>query len=418
MRIVIWTACYHEPHMRAFDEMSLSLASAFRSLGHEAVEEKGTIPGVADHVIVLGAHRLPGTELSDRCIIYNAEQISEKMEGSHYLRLLRTHVVWDYSNLNLERLRRLGCTRLALCRPGYVPELSRIEPREKDIDVLHYGSLNPRRKETLDALTAAGLEVKHLFGVYGAERDAWIARSKVVLNLHYYDPAIFEIFRVSYLLMNRACVLTETGGVDLELEDFASMTCWRAPREHLVKACKALVEDGARREEMAKNGFEMFSTAMKSQAYWVEHAMEETVSMQVSAVDSTETVKDEVCVIPLTEALTYDRARWTSDDQADLDRIVDGINEAIRERFDGAATVYRAMCTNNKAALAASRLCGEAGWNVIMNPFMGTSMISNQNTVAGYTYQLMLKDDPVRMATMMVRSLSSEERKTLLKEFA
>ena len=75
--------------------------------------------------------------------------------------------------------------------------------------MLFYGSLNDRRREVLLKLEAAGARVHHAFGVYGEERDALIARAKLVLNVHFYESKVFEIVRVSYLLANGKAVITE-----------------------------------------------------------------------------------------------------------------------------------------------------------------------------------------------------------------
>lgn len=54
---------------------------------------------------------------------------------------------------------------------------------ERDIDVLFYGSITPRRARILESLSAAGIQVTALYGVLGAERDRYIDRAKVVLDL-------------------------------------------------------------------------------------------------------------------------------------------------------------------------------------------------------------------------------------------
>ncbi len=46
---------------------------------------------------------------------------------------------------------------------------------------------------------------------HGRARDELISRAKVVLNVHFYPTAIFEIVRVSYLLANRKAVVGECG---------------------------------------------------------------------------------------------------------------------------------------------------------------------------------------------------------------
>ena len=48
----------------------------------------------------------------------------------------------------------------------------------------------------------SGANVIPVFGLYGPPRDALIARSKIILNMHLYDAKVFEIVRVSYLLAN------------------------------------------------------------------------------------------------------------------------------------------------------------------------------------------------------------------------
>ena len=53
---------------------------------------------------------------------------------------------------------------------------------------------------------------------FGKERDALIARSRVVLNLHQYDTHIFEQVRVNYLLINGKVVVSEVAD-DTEIPD-------------------------------------------------------------------------------------------------------------------------------------------------------------------------------------------------------
>ena len=81
--------------------------------------------------------------------------------------------------------------------------------KKKNIDVLFYGLLNERRKLIINNLLKKNIKVKHLFGVYGEDRDEWIAKSKLVLNLHMYESKIFEIIRVFYLLTNGIPVVSE-----------------------------------------------------------------------------------------------------------------------------------------------------------------------------------------------------------------
>ena len=116
-----------------------------------------------------------------------------------------------------------------------------------------------RRREILDDIENAGISVARLFGVYGKERDAVISRAKIVLNLHYYKAPIFEIFRVSHLLANKKCVVSENGNQDKELEIFADHAIAHVPKHRLIETLKELLADKKKREFLKEKGFEEFS---------------------------------------------------------------------------------------------------------------------------------------------------------------
>ena len=118
--------------------------------------------------------------------------------------------IWDYSPTNLPFLNLHGCRRVHYIPIGYAPSLERIvHAPERDIDVLFYGSINPRRERLLLAVTQSQLKLKALFGVYGAARDREIARAKVVLNVHQFDAPHLEELRLAYLLNNRCFIVSE-----------------------------------------------------------------------------------------------------------------------------------------------------------------------------------------------------------------
>jgi SAM-dependent methyltransferase len=243
------------PHSAAFAEVAELLLHGLRRLGHDAVAAAAPAPG--RRPIVLGSNLLPGhpLPLPPDAILYNLEQIDP---GSAWitpalLELFRRHEVWDYSARNAARYPALGLATPRVVPLGWVPELERIAPAPEDVDVLFYGCQNPRRLAILDALRARGLRVETLFGVYGAERDRFIARSKVVLNVHFFDAKVFEIVRVSYLLGNRRCVVSERGAdpaEEAELEEGVAF----APYEALVETCVRLAGAPAERERLAAAG--------------------------------------------------------------------------------------------------------------------------------------------------------------------
>ena len=261
-------------HSRAFDEVAEGLHHALLALGHDSVvtsrldlDERRTI--------VLGGNLLVrnGLKPPKNPIFYNLEQLGDDLPSMTlpgFFDLFRRYPTWDYSPANIERLAALGLPRPTYVPIGYVPELTRIAPAAEDVDVLFYGAPYERRYAVLRDLHDRGLRVKWLSGVYGAGRDAWIARSKVVLNLHYWEAKIFEITRVSYLLANRRAVVSECGADPALERDLASGVAF-ADYDELVERCVELLGDERARRELAERGYQAFSA--RSQADILHRAL-------------------------------------------------------------------------------------------------------------------------------------------------
>lgn len=247
------------PHSRCFEDFAFALRDALLALGHTLYNGVIGDPN-ADYgrMIWFGANN-PAVDrrgeqewryrLPKDAIIFNTEQISAVDDPERYIqnyRNFKTHTIWDYSCSNIATLKRLGIERAVHCPLGYIESMTSIANKpveEQDVDVLFYGSTNPHRLKILDGLDAAGLKTKRLFGVYGKERDEWIARSKIVLNMHHYERGVFEIFRVSHLVANHKCVVNEDGGVDEALNEQARKLTWSIDYNSLVEACVRLAGD-------------------------------------------------------------------------------------------------------------------------------------------------------------------------------
>jgi tetratricopeptide (TPR) repeat protein len=245
-------------HSAAFREIAQTLLYGLRRLGHDAV--LGTDPSLPGRRhIVFGVHHLPGSgmRLQEGSILYNLEQVEEgaRCVRPELLDLYRQFPLWDYSQANADVLAHLGVPRPTVVRIGYVPELTRIAPApEEDLDVLFYGSMNDRRRAVLEELIRRGVRVRFGFGLYGDERDRLVARSKLVLNVHYYQAKVFEIVRVSYLLANRRVVVSERGCDLAEEAPFDDGVAF-APYEGLVDQCLELLARPDQRRRIAEAGF-------------------------------------------------------------------------------------------------------------------------------------------------------------------
>ncbi|MGC8628473.1 MAG: hypothetical protein ACP5VR_13175 [Acidimicrobiales bacterium] len=253
------------PHSAALTELVETVVHGLRKLGHSVSHALNQLVVPGPRPIIFGAHLLNQSYthlLPADTIIYNLEQIgpSSSWCSPTYLELLKRFEVWDYSKRNLKALAQLGAAQRSAHVPiGYVPELSRIKPvANEDIDVLFYGSVNARRASVIQQLRDLGLSVCAVFGAYGAERDALIARSRVTLNMHFYDTGIFELVRVSYLLANHKAVVAERNP-GTEMDPDMTDAVRAVPYDHLAVACQQLVLDPVARYELAARGFERMS---------------------------------------------------------------------------------------------------------------------------------------------------------------
>lgn len=279
MNYIVWIVSPpgypHSPG--AFMEVAVGLRDGLIELGHgaEIVTDHMAIPKES-RPIILGANlldKIPMASLPDTCIpiIYNLEQITlgSPWMTNGYIDLLKIHTVWDYCQSNIDELKKLGITA-SLMPVGYVPALTCIPDlthedwlNDQPLDVLFYGSYNERRMHIYNRLNNGSCSCHWAFGVYGAKRDALIARAKIVVNIHFYESKIHEIVRTSYLMANSKCIVSETG-LDLPLEDKFYGSADFCAYENIAEHCMRLLKNEDSRKALAENGFKTFSQMKQS----------------------------------------------------------------------------------------------------------------------------------------------------------
>jgi len=264
------------PHTASFHDLVSSFESALRSLGIVVRSRKNEV-GIEGINLLIGAHLITSPDSAARIplntVIVNLEQLRGFNIGARpvYAGLMRRLAVWDYSPRNIAQIKSLMHTPyVSRFRIGYTPEMTRCLSRTPTTDVLFYGSLNDRRTAILKGLHGAGLNVKHLFSVYGSERDAAIADAKIVLNMHFYEDSLHEIGRTSYLLANSKAIVSECGP-DTEIEDDIREAMVAVPYKDIVASCVALINDEPRRLALEKKAYEIFSK--RSQAEMLHEAI-------------------------------------------------------------------------------------------------------------------------------------------------
>lgn len=125
----------------------------------------------------------------DKVILFNQEQIGSPWFTDEYIdKLKKADEVWDYDEYNIEHLKYIREDIKLHCLKPFIV----IPEQDKEYDVLFYGSWNSRREKILNELLNAGVNVKIIDGVFGDDLNDYIAKSKCLLNIHYYDACLQE----------------------------------------------------------------------------------------------------------------------------------------------------------------------------------------------------------------------------------
>ena len=238
-----------------FNDTASSINQALRELGFNSNITSNVIYNDPDVTDIIFACQFLNDEskarLNERSILVNMEPLESwtKLREGNYncwfhriLYLSSKCQVWDYSKKNLPFYNSLGLWHPKYLRLGYNPELCRIpENPNKDIDVLFYGSFTPRRSFIIDKLKERGVNVVGLYDVFGEQLDQYIARAKIVLNLHANEPGIFEGVRCNYLMHNKIAVVSEINSTTTIDDPSYLSGIAVAPYEELVDRCCELL---------------------------------------------------------------------------------------------------------------------------------------------------------------------------------
>ena len=158
-------------------------------------------------------NRLNINQTPKKYIVYNFEQFTtDKNWSESYINFLKKALyVIDYSLININKLAEYEIN--AFFMPYFpsgiyiYPELPHIK---KDIDVLFIGNLNNKRKEWLKELSNENINLKIVTNLFYEKSIEYFARSKIVLNIHYYKgDSILEVTRIIPSLENKCIVVSE-----------------------------------------------------------------------------------------------------------------------------------------------------------------------------------------------------------------
>lgn len=151
----------------------------------------------------------------ERRFLYQMEQsVSTRWFTKEYMHmLLHSRAVLDYALVNFEYLEK---HEVIFPHTHYLPVGADpdygldLEPQEKLHDVLFYGDAasSPRRRKLLEALKSR-FSVHCCSEIFGDEMRREIMRSRVVVNIHYYENALLEMPRIQECLSLGVAVVSE-----------------------------------------------------------------------------------------------------------------------------------------------------------------------------------------------------------------
>ena len=117
-----------------------------------------------------------------------------------------------------------------------------------------------RSANILKLMELSGLKVKWVWNCYGADRDRYLMRSKLVLNAHANEtPKILEIVLLSHYFANKVPVISERGCNWNEYEStYGDCAEWSTYGE-LVDRALALVKNTDRLNQLTENAYNTFT---------------------------------------------------------------------------------------------------------------------------------------------------------------
>lgn len=201
--------------VRVFEVVIDSLCEVFNELGinYEVVSDFNL-----DHHLYLFFSFNQGEILPKKYICYNFEQLTSDVSliEDFYKILKNAVLVLDYSQENIKYLKDNHNIDAVFLPFGYTKnmEMNSSENYSKDIDFVFLGCMNSKRTNKMKYIIDHyyNNQNKKVIGenYWGDNLKQLYNKSKITLNLHYYNPkTILEVVRINILLANKVFVISE-----------------------------------------------------------------------------------------------------------------------------------------------------------------------------------------------------------------
>jgi hypothetical protein len=213
-------------------------------------------------------------KIPKKCITYNTEplrvgswmkDLSDKFNKSS--------LIFEYAGSHMEIYKEQNLLDKVIHIPyGYCEiheELYRHyavckSEKEKDIDILYYGALTPRRINVVNQINKMCRENKYNFCVRDntlydyKEKANLVSRSRIILSITRDEPDKYgtnDSFRLAYLISNKAFVLAEEIGDKLYEDEMKRAIIFYNGIEDLLNKIKYYMDNEVERLNIAQNGY-------------------------------------------------------------------------------------------------------------------------------------------------------------------
>lgn len=146
--------------------------------------------------------------LPNNYIVYQTEVAGSKWFSRKYLATLKNALaIWEYNSDNIKAYKHLN-PNISIVSPGYEPQAVNVT---RDIPLLFYGytKKSPLRLNLLQAIQNK-IDIKVVEDELTTGMWSILSRTGVVLNIHYYENAPLEMFRINEALSFGCSVISQT----------------------------------------------------------------------------------------------------------------------------------------------------------------------------------------------------------------
>jgi len=191
-------------------------------------------------------------------IAYQIEQPNSKWFSPAYVKAFaRADIVWNFYALQ-HAPDFVKNHRRAAHFPFCIEPPKRSININPNIDVCFVGTMNDRRRTFFTAIRNKNLNLIAATQLTTAEHETLLLRSKIYLNIHYYDGppgSVLESARITYAISRNRFVVSEPSFIDAENTDYGRYVAFGSTPEDIALLCEkfAKLEEENRTKWVANN---------------------------------------------------------------------------------------------------------------------------------------------------------------------